>query len=167
MAMTPEHITEYETATTAHRSRKTDVVWSAWELGDLFRRDNYTVDEISSGIGMGKKTVRNYLDMARLSRVEIQNLIDSHGVDSLVRIRQELVRKGLASNPTTAEKNNYPTIRPLAPPSLVAGLTDKGYSKAAIRDFVNRALKALAQQETVVSHILETDARNVQITLTV
>lgn len=151
--MNVDRIAEYITLAQNQDVRGREFILAAWEFGRAVIDYGDTAPEVAVHIGRTKEWVENRIELARQGKAELERLMDEKGINSLARIRMELIRAGKI--PPTGTNRDYPKIRYM-PPILVQTLTEKGYSANALRNLMHRV--GFALQEQVVTTILDSSA---------
>ena len=160
MTISEERAAEYRAVTDIHDARGKDFVRAAWDAGHKFMEYGDDPPEIAQVVGRSTEWVTNRMDIARLSRAQLENLMSTRGLDSLARFRMEAIREGYI--PATGR--DHPKITYM-PPALIRTLTERGYSEAALRNLMRRVGLALQQQVIPVTHVLDNPDQSFQITL--
>ena len=150
MTVTPEHAAEYRAVTDAHDTRGKDFVRAAWHAGHKFMEYGDTPPEIAVIVGHTVEWVETRMDVARLSTAQLENLMNEKGINTIARIRREVIREGYA--PPTGR--DHPRITYM-PPTLITALTGRGYSETALRNLMHRVGLALEDQMVKVAHVLD------------
>ncbi len=137
--MIPENIAdEYRAVTRSKDMAGAGTVRAAWDAGHKFLEYNHDPTEIAEVVGKSLRWVKNCMTYARLSRHELEQLIDKHGVDSLLKLRMELVNKQVLP----PGRDTRPEVTYM-PADVQASLEADGFSVEAMRNVMKRLGKAL------------------------
>lgn len=145
-----ERAAEYRAVVDDQDARGKEFVRAAWTAGHKFMEYNDSPAEIAQIIGRSADWVSNRMDIARLSMAQLDSLMDEKGIDSLAKIRMEVIRLGYI--PPTGR--DHPKITYM-PPTLITSLIDKGYTEEALRNLMRRVGLALQNKMVTVTHVLD------------